>query len=133
MPAQDLLGARNMDAAVERADELIALSDALLSRFGRDIEADNGLVRCLALAGFLVSTYSEEPDLTVYRILQLDGDQNICHLFAAARRGESGSTDLRLYLEGPWEETFRRLGTGNVDLASERPMSLPRTPGQMSH
>jgi len=112
-----------MDAAVERADELTRLSDALLSHFGRDIEADDGLVRCLVLSDFFVATYSEEPDLTIYRILQLDNDLNISLLFAAARHGGSGSTDLRLYRDGPWEETFRKLGTEMIDLAlgSERP------------
>jgi hypothetical protein len=67
--------------------------------------------------------YSEEPDLTIYRIMQLDNERNILHLFAAARRGVSGSTDLLHYRDGAWEGTFRKLGTEIIDLAlaSERP------------
>ena len=107
-----------MDATTERADELTRLSDALLLRFGRDIEADKGLVRCLVLSDFFVATYSEGPDLTIYRIVQLDNQQNISHLFAAARHRGSGSTDLRLDRDGHWEETFRKLSTEIIDSAS---------------
>ena len=107
-----------MDAATERADELTRLSDELLSRFGLDIEADDLLVRCLALSGFFVATYSEEPDLTIYRISQIDYEQNIWHLFAAARHSGSGSTDLLLYRDGLWEKIFRNRSRELVDLAS---------------
>jgi len=106
-----------MDAATERADELTRLCEALLLRFGRDVESDDRLVRCLVLSDFFVATYSEEPDLTIYRIMQLDNERNISHLFAAARRGGSGATDLLLYRDGAWEETFRKLGTEMIDLA----------------
>jgi len=87
---------QNMDAATERADELTRLSDALLSRFGQDVEADDRMVRCFALSNFLLATYSQEPDLIIYRILQLDNGQNISLLFAAARHRGSKSTELRL-------------------------------------
>jgi len=109
------IGTRKRGAGTNRANELTRLSEALPWRFGRDIEADDRSVRCLVLAGFFVAVYSEEPDLTTYRILQFNDERNIRHLFAAARRGGSG--DLLLYRDGPWEETFRKLGNEMIDLA----------------
>ena len=100
-----------MDAAIETANELIRLSDELLWRYGRDIEADNGLVRCLAISEFLITTYAVQPDLTVYRISQLDNEQNISQLFAATWHSGSEIPDVQLYRDGPWEETFRKIGT----------------------
>src|SRR3974377_1120964 len=105
-----------MAPTTETANELIRLSDELLGRYGRDIEADNLIVRCLVMSEFLITTYSVQPDLTVYRILHLDNEQNISQLFAATRHEGSGTTDLQLYREGPWEETFRKIGTEMVDL-----------------
>jgi hypothetical protein len=95
-----------MDAA-ETANELIGLTEKLLRRYARDIDADNLTVRCLVMSEFFLATYSEQPELTVYKILQLDSEQNISQLFAAARHRGSGITDLQIYREGPWEETFR--------------------------
>jgi hypothetical protein len=103
-----------MAATIEKANELIRLTEELLRRYGRDIDADNLIVRCLAMSEFLITTYSVQPDLTVFRISHLDNEQNISQLFAATRR--SGITDLQLYREGPWEETFRKIGTEMVDL-----------------
>ena len=79
-------------------------------RYARDIDADNLTVRCLVMSEFFLATYSVQPELTVYRISQLDNEQNISQLFAAWHRG-SGITDLQIYREGPWEETFRKIGT----------------------
>ena len=107
---------RNMAATTETANELIRLSDELLRRYGRDIEADNLIVRCLVTSEFLITTYSVQPDATVYRILHLDNEQNISQLFAATCYCGSGIPDLQLYRDGPWEETFRKIGTKMVDL-----------------
>jgi hypothetical protein len=101
-----------MDAATETANELIGLTEKLLRRYARDIDADNLTVRCLVMSEFFLATYSVQPELTVYRISQLDNEQNISQLFAAARHRGSGITDLQTYREGPWEETFRKIGTG---------------------
>ena len=106
----------NMAATTETANELIRLSEKLLRRYGRDIGADNLIVRCVVMSEFLIATYSVQPDLSVYRILHLDNEQNISQLFAATRHRGSGTTDLQLYCEGPWEETFRKIGTEMVDL-----------------
>ena len=111
-----------MDAATERANELLWLSDELLSRYGLDIDADHRLVRCVVLSEFFVATYSVQPDLTIYRIVQLDDERNISQLFAAARDRVSGTTDLWLYRDGPWEKTFRKLVTEIVDLAPSQPL-----------
>ena len=100
-----------MDAATETANELIGLTEKLLRRYARDIDADNLTVRCLVMSEFFLATYSVLPDSTVYRILHLDIEQSISQLFAAARHRGSGITDLQLYREGPWEETFRKIGT----------------------
>jgi hypothetical protein len=100
-----------MDAARETANELIRLSDELLRRYGRDIDADNRMVRCVAMSEFLVTSYAVQPDLTVYRISQLDNEQNISQLFAATWHRGSGIIDLQFYRDGPWEETFRKIGT----------------------
>jgi hypothetical protein len=105
-----------MAATTEKANELIRLTEELLRRYGRDIDADNLIVRCLVMSEFLTATYSVQPDLTVFRILHLDNEQNIAQLFAATWRCGSGIFDLQLYREGPWEETFRRIGTEMVDL-----------------
>ena len=105
-----------MDAATETANELIGLTEKLLRRYAREIDADNLTVRCLVMSEFFLATYSVQPDLTVYRILYLDNEQNISQLFAAARHRGSGATDLQLYRDGPWEETFRKIGTEMVDL-----------------
>jgi hypothetical protein len=100
-----------MDGATETANELIGLTEKPLGRYARDIDADNLTVRCLVMSEFFLATYSVQPDLTVYRILRLDSEQNISQLFAALRHRGSGATDLQLYREGPWEETFRKIGT----------------------
>jgi hypothetical protein len=76
-----------------------------------EIDADNLTVRCLVMSEFFLATYSVQPDLTVYRILHLDIEQNISQLFAATWRCGSGISDLQLYRDGPWEETFRKIGT----------------------
>jgi hypothetical protein len=102
-----------MDAATQPANELIRLSDELLRRYGRDIDA---VVRCLAMSGFLITTHSVQPDLTVYRISQLDNEQNISQLFAATWHRSSGTTDVQLYRDGAWEDTFRKLGTEMLTL-----------------
>jgi hypothetical protein len=109
--------APDMDAATERANELVWLSDELLWRYGLDIDTDYRLARCLVLSEFFVATCSAQPDLTIYRIVQIDDERNISQLFAAARHGDSGTTDLWLYRDGPWEKTFRKLATEIVDLA----------------
>ena len=100
-----------MDAATDTANELIGLTEKLLRRYARDIDADNLTVRCLVMSEFFLATYSVQPDLTVYRILRLDIEQNISHLFAAMWRCGSGISDLQLYRDGPWEDTFRKIGT----------------------
>jgi hypothetical protein len=105
-----------MAATTETANELIRLTEELLRRYGRDIDADTRIVRCLVMSEFLITTYSVQPDLTVFRIVHLDNEQNISQLFAATRRCGSGITDLQLYREGPWEESFRKIGTKMVDL-----------------
>ena len=105
-----------MAATTDTANELIRLTEELLQRYGRDIDADNLIVRCLVMSEFLVTACSVQPDLTVFRILHLDNEQNISQLFAATRRCGSGIPDLQLYRDGPWEETFRKIGTKMVDL-----------------
>ena len=105
-----------MATTTETADELTRLIEKLLRRYGRDIDADNLIVRCLVMSEFFITTYSEQPDLIVYRILHLDNEQNISQLFAATCRCGSGISDLQLYRDGPWEETFRKIGTEMADL-----------------
>ena len=105
-----------MDAATETTTQLIGLTEKLLRRYAREIDADNLAVRCLVMSEFFLATYSVQPDLTVYRILHLDIDQNISQLFAATWRSGSGISDLQLYCDGPWEETFRKIGTEMVGL-----------------
>ena len=100
-----------MAATIETANELIQLTEELLRRYGRDIDADNRIVRCLVMSDFLITTHSVQPDLTVFRIVHLDNEQNISQLFAATWRCGSGIIDLQLYRDGPWEETFRKIGT----------------------
>ena len=100
-----------MAAPTETANELIRLTEELLRRYGRDIDADNLIVRCLVMSEFLITTHSVQPDLTVLRIVHLDNEQNISQLFAATWRCGSGISDLQLYRDGPWEETFRKIGT----------------------
>ena len=104
-----------MAAPTETANELIRLTEELLRRYGRDIDADNRIVRCLVMSEFLIITHSVQPDLTVFRIVHLDNEQNISQLFAATRRCDSEIPDLQLYRVGPWEETFRTIGTEMVD------------------
>lgn len=102
----------------ETVNELIRLTSKLLSRYGRDIEADNLIVRCVAISEFIIATYSVQPDLTVYRILQHDDEENISQLFVATWHWGLGTPDLRLYRDGPWEKTFRELAAAEmVDLA----------------
>jgi hypothetical protein len=110
-----------MGPPTETADGLIWLLDMLLCQHGRDIDADNRMIRCLAMSEFLIATYSVLPDLTVYRIAQLDNEQNVSQLFAATWHRGSGTTDLQLYRDGPWEDTFRRIGTEMVNLAQSEP------------
>jgi hypothetical protein len=108
-----------MDAARETANELIRLSDELLRRYGRDIDA---VVRGLVMSEFLMTSRAVQPDLTVYRISQLDNEHNISQLFAATRHSGSGITDLQLYRDGPWEKAFRKIGT---EMLSSVPGSAP--------
>ena len=100
-----------MDVATKTANELIGLSDRLLCRYGIDIDA----VRCVAMSEFFISSYAVQPDLTVYSISQLDNEQNVSQLFAATWHRGSGTTELRLYRGGPWEHTFRKIGTEMID------------------
>ena len=106
--------ARNMEAGTDTSNELVRISDELLRRYGLDIDTDAGMARCLVLSEFIVTT-AVQPDLTIYRISQLDNEQNLSQLFAAARHGGSGRTDLLLYRDGPWETTFRKLATEMID------------------
>ena len=106
-----------MAAITETACELIRLTEKLLRHYGRDIDSDSLTVRCLVLSDFFISTYSVQPGLTVYRILQLDHEANISQLFAATWRCGSKIPDVRLYRDGAWEGTFRKLGTEMIDLA----------------
>jgi hypothetical protein len=108
--------ANNTTVDPEKANELIGLTEELLRRYGRNIDADNLIVRCLAMSEFLITACSVQPDLTVFRISHLDNEQNISQLFAATQHCGSGITDLQLYRDGPWEETFRKIGTEMVDL-----------------
>ena len=103
-----------MEAGTDTSNELVRISDELLRRYGLDIDTDAGMARCLVLSEFIVTT-AVRPDLTIYRISQLDNEQNISQLFAAARHGGSGRTDLLLYRDGPWETTFRKLATEMID------------------
>jgi hypothetical protein len=100
-----------MAATTETANELIRLTEELLRRYGRDIDADNLIVRCFVMSEFLVTAYAMQPDLTVYRIFQRDHEQNISQLFAATWHCSSGTPVVQLYRDGPWEETFRKIGT----------------------
>jgi hypothetical protein len=100
-----------MDAAEQVANELIGLSNELLRRYGLDIDADNRMLRCVVMSEFLITTYSVQPDLTVYGISRLDNEGNISQLLAARRHRGSGTTDVQLYRDGSWEETFRKLST----------------------
>jgi len=104
-----------MGPAAETPNGLIWLLDKLLRQHGRDIDADNQMIRCLAISEFLIATYSVQPDLTVYRVVQLDNEQNVSQLFAATRHRGSGTTDLQLYRGGPWEDAFRKVGTEMID------------------
>ena len=100
-----------MDAATDTANELMGLAEKLLRRYARAIDADNLTVHCLVMSEFFLATYSVQPDSTVYKILHLDNEHNISQLFAAVRHRGSGTADLQIYREGPWEETFRKNGT----------------------
>jgi hypothetical protein len=113
--------AQNMGPATETATGLICLLDKLLCQYGRDIDADNKMIRCLTMSGFLIATCSMEPDLTVYRIAQLDNEQNVLQLFAATCHWGSGTTDLQLYRDGPWEGIFREISTETVNLGQSEP------------
>jgi hypothetical protein len=93
-----------MAATTDTTNELIRLTEELLRRYGQDIDADNRIVRCLVMSEFLITAHSVQPDLTVFRIVHLDNEQNISQLFAATRRCGSGILDLQLYREGPWEK-----------------------------
>ena len=62
------------------------------------------------MSEFLITISAVQPDLTVYRISQLDNEQNISQLFAVTWHRDSGTTDLQLYRDGPWEKTFRKIG-----------------------
>jgi hypothetical protein len=105
-----------MDVTTKTANELIGLSDRLLCRYGMDIDA----VRCVAMSEFFISAYAVQPDLTVYSISQLDNKQNLFQLFAATRHKDLGTTDLQLYRDGPWEGTFRKIGTKILALPFQR-------------
>ena len=113
-----------MGAAAGTADELIWLSDELLRHCGVDIDADHRMVRCIVMSGFLIATCSVQPDVTVYRIMQLDSEHNISQLFAATRDRSSATTDLKLFRDGPWEETFRKIGSEMI-----AHVGLPEPPG----
>ena len=100
--------------ANNNVDELMRLTEKLLQRYGQDIDADS---RCFVMSEFLVATYSVQPDLAVYRILQRDVELNISQLFVATWHWGSGTPDLRLYRQGLWEKAFRKIGLEMVDLA----------------
>jgi hypothetical protein len=100
--------------------ELIRLTEKLLQRYGQDIDSDDLIIRCVAMSEFLITTRSVQPDLAVYKISQLDNEQNISQLFVATWHWGSGIPDVQLYRDGPWEETFRKIGTEIVDLAPSR-------------
>jgi hypothetical protein len=87
--------------ANSRVNELIGLTHKLLRCYGWDVEDDNRISRCLVISDFFIATYSVRPDLSVFRILQRDREQNILQLFAATwhwssgqQRSRSTSTDL---------------------------------------
>ena len=112
-----------MAATTQTANDLNRLTEKLLRHYGRDIDVDDLTVRCLVLSDFFITAYSVQPGLMAYRILQFDDEANISQLFAASWRYGTEITDLLLYRDGAWEETFRKLGTEIIDLAlaSERP------------
>jgi hypothetical protein len=112
---------QHMESAAETANELIRLTEKLLRRYGREVDADTLIVRCFVMSEFLVTAYAVQPDLTVYRIFQRDNEQNISQLFAATWHCSSGTPDVQLYREGPWEETFRKIGT---ELISSVPQAI---------
>jgi hypothetical protein len=101
-------------------NELMRLTEKLLRRYGQDIDADNQIVRCFVMSEFLVATYAVQPDLAVYRISQRDIEQNISQLFVATLHWGSGTPDLRLYRQGPWEKAFRKISSEMLDLAPSR-------------
>jgi hypothetical protein len=103
--------------ANNNVDELMRLTEKLLQRYGQDIDADS---RCFVMSEFLVATYSVQPDLAVYRILQRDVELNISQLFVATWHWGSGTPDLHLYRDGPWEKMFRKIGSEMLDLAPSR-------------
>lgn len=103
--------------ANNKAIELIGLADKLLQCYGWDIEYDNRIFRCLVMSGFLVTTCSVRPELSVFRILQQDREENLLQLFAATWHWGSGTPELQSYRGGSWEKTFRKIGAENVDLA----------------
>jgi hypothetical protein len=101
----------------ETVNELIRLTDELLRRYGLDIEAENGMIRCLVISEFVIATHTVQPDLAVYRILQHDNEENISPLFVATMHSGSGAPDLRLYRNGPWERNFWNFTAEVVDWA----------------
>jgi hypothetical protein len=113
---------RHLEPEVEatansEVNELIGLTDKLLRCYGRDIEDDNQIFRCVVISDFLIATYAVQPDLSVYRILQRDRGQNLLQLFAAMWHWGLGTPQLQNYCDGPWEKTFRKIGAKMVDLA----------------
>jgi hypothetical protein len=110
-----------MGIATRAATGLIWLLDKLLCQYGRDIDADNQMIRCLTMSEFFIATYSMPPDLTIYRIAQLNNETNVLHLFAATWHRGSGTTDLQFYRGGPWEDTFRKICIETVNLPQYEP------------
>jgi hypothetical protein len=108
--------ATGKNATADLTNNLIALTDKMLRHCGRDIEAENGIVRCFAMSEFVVATYTLQPCLALYRIMQRDNEANISQLFVGTWHWALGIPDLRLYRRGPWEKRFRKLAAKIMDL-----------------
>lgn len=87
--------------------ELIRLIDNLLRQYGRDVKADDSVIRCFATHEFLVATYAVEPGLAIYQVSQHADGESISQVFVATWHGASGTPDLRLYRDGPWRRRFQ--------------------------
>jgi hypothetical protein len=98
--------------------ELIELTRKMLQYYGWDIEADDRTIRCFVIAEFVVAAYVIRSDVTLYRVLLRDDENNVSQAFAATWDLVSGAPDLRLYRKGAWEKKFRYLAAKVVDLDS---------------